>query len=241
MDKAPTKRIRPIANFRGDRVYETLKRNFIEGRTSLGQRLYESTVAAQCDASRTPVREALMRLKADGLIDRVGRAYAVREFTMEMVGQLYQAREALECRALEIALDGGRTLDLSGAEAAIGEMDRALAEGSSINFNYADIRFHREIAKLSGNEFLRNMLESIYDKVLMVRNYLFSQRPRQTTSLKEHQRILDAVQRGNSVIAVAEMQSHLRSVIQLMAEYEAQGPGARERSGDRIQAKAGAE
>jgi len=210
---------RPRAR-RSDAVYAALKAEILDGDLPLGVRLYEVTVAERFDASRTPVREALMRLQADGLIERQGRAYRLRSTPIDLVRQLFQAREALESLAIEQAIGRQSPEGIAELERLVDEMKVALDARDNKRFNRLDVDFHRTIARIAGNEFVSAMLGEIYDKVLMVRNYLFPERQRQIDADAEHRRILEAFRRGDAAIGVAEIRFHLRTAIAILEERQ---------------------
>lgn len=195
---------------RSEHVYQMLREDLIRGRISHGERIYESAVADRLDASRTPVREALQRLSADGLLERQGRAYLTPEITFDWVSDIYQVREALECKAIETLTNAKDRL--GQLDVYLDEMDAACLVQDIHRFNLADIGFHLQIAKISGNRILAGFLETILEKILFVRSTVFAQTSRLQEAVNEHRRIVDAIRRGQLTVATEEMRDHLRSV-----------------------------
>lgn len=86
-----------------DAVYETLHRQIVTGHYRPNQRLVETAIAAELGGSRTPVREALLRLTKDGLAVRTSQGLTVREFTLVEIREIYEVRAALEGFAARLA------------------------------------------------------------------------------------------------------------------------------------------
>ena len=87
-----------------DRVYDVLSREIVSGVRACGSGLAEEELARAFRVSRTPIREALRRLKASGLVEiRTNHGAVVRTLDAEEVRQIYEVREALESKAVELA------------------------------------------------------------------------------------------------------------------------------------------
>lgn len=195
---------------RAESVHRALREDILNLKIKPSDRIYESSIAEKLDASRTPVREALQKLQADGLLQRQGRAYIVPDVTVTFVENLYTVREALECKAIQLcALDRTR-LEVIGE--TIDAMEAAVRRADYRSFNVADITFHKQLAMAANNDLLDHLLETIWDRVLFVRSTAFQQIERLSESLTEHRRIVEALQKGNNALAEEEMRAHLRSV-----------------------------
>ncbi len=214
VNEVPEKAGESIALPRSEQVYRQLKADIMNARILPSERIYESVIVEQFDASRTPVREALQRLHSDGLLDRNGRAYVVPEITLQLVFDVYSAREALECKVLELLPQTG--VELAGISAHLDVMQDALTARDYEMFSRADMAFHLEIARECGNRFLEDLLSTVWDKVLLIRNIAFRQPARIEESLIEHRRIVAAIRRGHVPVAVEEMRAHLRSVPEIL-------------------------
>jgi DNA-binding GntR family transcriptional regulator len=199
---------------RSEAVFRALRDDIVNLRITSADKLFESTVAERYQASRTPVREALQRLAADGLLVRRGRAYVPPTIDYDFVDNLYSVREALECKAMELFI--ARHASLEETRAPMEAMARAIETSNHEAFNRADIDFHSALARGSGNRLLEELLTTIWERVIYVRNVAFRNPERLQITLEEHRRIVEALDRGNRVIAIEEMRAHLRSVPELL-------------------------
>lgn len=136
-----------------------------------GERLYETELAGRLRMSRVPLREALKILEAQGIVESTPhRGTRIALFGESKVDQICEARIALERIAIataapKFAADGGpaQSLDL-----IIGRMERAAQNLDWIEVSRADLDFHREICRLSGNEIVLTLWESLARHVFIV-------------------------------------------------------------------------
>lgn len=95
---------KPAASDRiAERVYSHLKAKITDGRIRPNEMLIEIEIADELGVSRSPTREALQRLVADGLVDLIRRRWIVHEFTEEEIVDIYHVRAALESHAAKLA------------------------------------------------------------------------------------------------------------------------------------------
>ncbi|WP_233838916.1 GntR family transcriptional regulator [Paraburkholderia sp. ZP32-5] len=207
--QATRMRRRPVVPRRSEGVFEQLKQSLLSARIKPGERLYESGIAEQFGASRTPVREALMRLQEERLLERDGRAYVVRQMSYDDLLQLYEARECLECQTCIKAIAYLQQEDIERLQERIDHMAKMIRRRNVDEFNRLDSEFHLDIARISRNQVLYEMLTGVHERVTMIRNLFARNLPRLISANEEHQRILDAMARRNPEIAVAEMRAHL--------------------------------
>jgi DNA-binding GntR family transcriptional regulator len=89
-----------------DRVYTRLMGAILEGTIAQGDRLIQETLAEELAVSRTPVREALLRLEAEGVLEKEGRkGFVVKVIDEKMIRSIYQAREAVEGYAAQVVAE----------------------------------------------------------------------------------------------------------------------------------------
>ena len=127
-------------------------------------RIVQEDLADMMGVSRTPVRDALLRLESEGVLVRVGRkGFHLRSFTFEEVEQLYRAREAVECYAfgrLSQQLNGD---DISRLKVTIEELERG-PRGYVMDYFNANRTIHREFVVQVKNPFLVEMFDSIWNR-----------------------------------------------------------------------------
>lgn len=201
---------------RSQTLLERLKEDIVSIQIKAGERLYERNVAERYKTSRTPAREALMRLLEDGLVHRQGRAYVVESLSMDLIEQLYDARECLETRAIAGVVAHMNRNNMATLQSSVAEMHATVASSDVYAFNRIDSQFHLHLARMSGNRFLYAQIASLHDRVRMIRNGYFLSKERQLSAHAEHIRILAALERGDVGVAQAEMRSHILRAIDLL-------------------------
>ena len=141
-----------------------LRSMIMAGRFKTGQRLPEIAVSEQLGISRTPLRQAMDRLVAEGLLDRISTGGCrVARFTKEDIADAIQIRGVIEGTAARMAAERGADPDLlAHAKAILSQIDTALSESGGIDFDAyvsANRAFHDIIAHLSGSALMIRELE----------------------------------------------------------------------------------
>jgi DNA-binding GntR family transcriptional regulator len=201
---------------RSEHAYAALKTRLLLGEFPIHRRLAEEKLAGLVGVSRTPVREALARLHAEGLIVRApdgGFMPAIPDVTL--VQHLYEVRAGLELQALRRPATHGTVHDRESL-AALREEWRALAGDVAATevdpgFVLLDESFHVTLAESAGNPALAEILQQVNERIRVVRmqDFLVPERIERTVS--EHLAIVDAVLDGRLVEAESQFTSHLDS------------------------------
>jgi DNA-binding GntR family transcriptional regulator len=182
---------------RSDRVYADVKRRLLQGEFALNVRLGEERIAALTGVSRTPVREALMRLHAEGLVRRApdgGYLPTVPDVTL--MRHLYEARIGIELQAMHRPARFDSTHDIELLEVLRDEW-RALCSDDPAepdpSFVMLDEAFHVTLVEAAGNPVLADLLRQINERIRIVRmqDFLTSERIEET--IVEHLGIVEAV------------------------------------------------
>ena len=194
------------------------------GEIPTGQRLAEEHIAEQLDVSRTPVREALVRLHADRLLKRFSDGgYYVAEVDLFDLRDLYELRLTLELRgitrALEVGIEHDRDalLELQEEWEAI-QSDQPEPDGSFIEL---DESFHLALLRSSGNLALAEMLETINVRIRPVRTYDFLTEDRIESSIGEHLGIVAALLAGDIPLAADRLREHIGASLDVVEERAA--------------------
>ncbi|MEM9433743.1 MAG: GntR family transcriptional regulator [Pseudomonadota bacterium] len=177
-----------------------------------GERLNESALSRDLGASRTPLREALNRLVAEGFVDfHAGRGFFCRALSDTHILHLYEARMAIECEAVRQAARRARPHQLDVIDAALDETADEYANCSEpTRLMELDEDFHTQLAALSGNRELLNLLSTIYDKIRFVRTAdLRRLQAAGRTTTQRHRDILNVVRTGDGDAAAAAMRAHI--------------------------------
>lgn len=199
-----------------DDVYAAIKKRILSALIVHGERLYETVVAEEFAASRTPVREALMRLLEEGLVERNGRAYTVRELSVDEFLDIYVVRQRLESLSVSLAAVKITEVQLQEMGDLVSAMDEAVRSSDKLQFNLLDSQFHMAIAECAGNHTLVDTLFKIHEKVRLVRNSMSEFVSRLPLANDEHELILKALSRREPLVAAAEMDAHIQSTIEYL-------------------------
>ena len=194
-----------------ERVYAYLREEIYAERLSAGTELQEVALSRELGVSRGPVREAIGRLAAEGLVTvRPRRGAVVRSLSPSEFLELYQVREALEAAAIRLAVpnlgsDGiARLSELTDAMAHYARDDRI------DEFFQANADFHEAIFVAAGNRKLREMYTQLLGQMGRYRTRSVALRGSLQQSVFEHRAVLEAVVNGNAEEAVRLMSAHIR-------------------------------
>jgi GntR family transcriptional regulator, rspAB operon transcriptional repressor len=203
-----------------DVAYESLRDDIIQWRLEPGTPLAEVELSARIGLSRTPVREALSRLIAEGLVSNAyGRTAVVTPVSREHIRKLFELREALDTQAARLA---ARRRDATVFEAlrrefldvSSGSAQSDIApdstDSSSSSYFLAD-RLDEAIDDAMDNPYLRNALKDIRGHLARVRRHAHSNPRRLDQATAEHLVIIDAILRQDEVLAVQATAVHLRN------------------------------
>jgi DNA-binding GntR family transcriptional regulator len=198
------------AGLRGDRAYSELKERLLGGDFRLNVRLAETKLAAALGVSRTPVREALLRLHAEGLLARSpDGGFEPKVPDVAATRWLYEVRAGLEVQALRRPATFGTTHDLGAVDALRTEWLELDDMDASPAFVLLDESFHVGLAETAGNPPLVDLLRQVNERIRTVRMQDFLSGDRVAQTAAEHVAITEAVLAGDIDAAVACFTDHL--------------------------------
>lgn len=203
-------------------VMTYLKDRLRRGELVPGQRLVEPDVMRETGASRAKVREALLRLSTEGMVElHEFRGAVVKRLTRGEVKQAYDMREMLEGLAARLTAASQLDKPARAELTAIGaEMDAAVASGSVERFVNANDRYHRFIVLHAGNAFLESFLERLRIPIFRLQFHMFYDTEVMRHSNADHQVITAAILAGDGRKAESAMRAHVRSGYATVAELE---------------------
>ncbi len=170
----------------------------------------EKSVATQLNVSRVPVREALHRLAADGLVTLRPRQGAfVSSLSPRQFLDAYRVREALEELAIKLALPNLTPADLDELGRLQQEMRRHAAADDAETFFAANRAFHALFVERSQNDYLKGIYYPLLDQMRRHISSSLGLRGGLDRSIDEHQAILDAVQAGDADEAARLLREHI--------------------------------
>lgn len=196
-----------------DRVYNALKQRILDGHYAQDTHLKEEALAEVLGASRTPVREALRRLNADGLVVFVqNQGVRVSSWGVSDIVQTYELRALLESKAAEQAATALTLRDLAKLRDLDQEMRRHWqASGKDAIDTIARLngRFHRTIVTAAGSDKLERMLASLVEIPLVLRTFNRYAETDIWRSMNHHSELIAAFEKRDGEWAAAVMKSHV--------------------------------
>ena len=195
------------------RVYTAVRGAIRDLRLKPGQLVLEREVAAALGLSRTPVREALVRLEAEHLVRLIPRrGFAVLPVDAEDMRRIYEVVEGLEGMAVLLAAERCGPDDLRRLEESIRRQEAALAADDLVAWTEADERFHQRLLDASGNPHLKRLHDPYTDHLHRVRLYTIRRRPKPARSTAEHRAVVEIIRTGSGRAARELHQSHWQRV-----------------------------
>ncbi|MAY85547.1 MAG: GntR family transcriptional regulator [Pseudooceanicola sp.] len=207
-----------------ERTYLRLKEMAANYEFKPDSRLNESELSKRLDTSRTPLREALNRLVAEGfLTSRAGQGFFCRPLVPGHIMELYEARAAIECEAARLAA-------LRADPAQIAELEQFLETSrpeyipgtSPVELVRLDEEFHVRLTRLAGNAEMVRMLENMNARIHYVRlidlKSLCEHSGADTVTTDPHRRILDAIKARDPEAARREMAKHIERRLEAITD-----------------------
>ena len=221
-DQSATPSIRTLA----ERVFHQLQGAIVRGELVPGSKITEPGLAATYGISRGPLREAMRRLEAHRLIERVPHVGArVVKLTMPELLELFDVREALESMAARLAAIHMTPEEIAGLRdvLAVHEGQDDLQRGEAYYQREGDLDFHYRIVKGSHNRMLINLLcDDLYYLVRLYRTQFSASGAPPHKAFVEHHRIVDAIEAGDAELAELLMRRHVAASRANVAERYAE-------------------
>lgn len=201
-------------------AYEKLKKLLLDGTMPAGAQMLEQEAAERLNMSRTPVREAMVRLRQEGMVEiRPRHGMRVLPISAADMAEIYEVLTALEGAAAEaVARRGVPARQLSLLRGAVRDMDRALERDDLAAWAEADERFHSHLVELSGNQRLIQMVAQLWDQAHRARMLTLRLRPRPTNSNREHEALVEAMAAGKPELARQIHEGHRRRAGTMLIE-----------------------
>jgi DNA-binding GntR family transcriptional regulator len=216
-------------NLLKDVIAEEIRGRIISGRLQPGEQLSDKVLAVELNASRTPVREALLKLQNEGLVEvRPQRGTYVFDANPADIEEVCVARGLFEADAIRLAM----TRDPDQVIAALGRIVShaalAVERNDLATFEAMDTAFHETLVELAGNRYLVDSYARISGKVRALRHKLPEAPSRMVNALNQHRRIVDLIAVGQVEEAARSIADHVSKVQQMLIErYSAPADAAR--------------
>ncbi|MGR3780257.1 MAG: GntR family transcriptional regulator [Albimonas sp.] len=198
-----------------ERAYETIRSAILSGELPAGTHLREEPLARMTGTSRTPVREALHRLTAEGLALAQNRHRYVADFSFHEVAVIFELRARLESYAATLAATRITPAELDRMKGIVEAIDRlgdALGEGEPERFFELNAGFHEVIIAATRSSQLRALTAQAFALPLVtIKRFVCEQEINVRRSNAQHRDIVTALERRDAEWASAAMMSHIIS------------------------------
>jgi DNA-binding GntR family transcriptional regulator len=222
----------PISRNASAAASEVIREAIIEGRLAPGQRLKEEELARELGISRTPVREALLILESEGLVESVPkRGASVRSYALDDLDDMYQLRALLEGYAAHRAATRISPEAVGLLEQSCARFDRLRAEDDLLDLVKENLFFHNVILEAAASDRLTQMVRKVIEIPLVYKSYFWYSPQQKLISEHYHRQLTLALGGGDADRAELIMKEHVLEardflLAQLRVEGRAGAEGA---------------
>lgn len=209
-------------------VAERLRQRIFAHELPPGTRIDEQVLAVDYGISRTPLREALKVLAAEGLVTlKPRRGCFVTEISDQDLDDIFPLMAMLEGRGALEATRRAQPEQIAKLEAIHRQLERFAASNQIERFFVANQEFHARIQEMSGNRWLQQVIQDLRKVLKLTRLFSLSIDGRLQQSLIEHAAILEAIKAGDATLAQSMMHDHILSGRQALARNPTQRESSR--------------
>lgn len=202
---------RSVTASTADSVHATLREAIVSGVMRPGDRLSEEPLAEQLGVSRTPVREAVLRLETEQLVVRIPRrGLVVRGIESHEMTEIYMMRVAIDGLAANLAAQKATPVGVAKLRWLNTQMKQAAETGGVDLISECNIAFHEAVCEIAGNRMLAGFVDQVHGWVRRCEPNPFAHAGRGREGAGEHDRIVDAIEAGDGARAEALTRDHMR-------------------------------
>ena len=196
------------------KIYQVLKKEIVKGFLKPGAKLSENRLAREMHVSRTPIREAMRKLVAEGLVKTSpNKKMTVSEVSLTDMKEVLQVRGALEGLAASIAAKRITSQEIDTLEKIVIQMSLYTTKEHLSSYCEVDDQFHDLILSICGNKWIIKVRENLSNFIYRYRVMSLSVPERLKCSLEEHQAIMESLKKRNSEEANKLSQIHMENTI----------------------------
>jgi DNA-binding GntR family transcriptional regulator len=201
---------------RGD-CYQQLRNEIVSGRFHPNERLIEADLARRLSAGRSAIRAAFVRLDQEGLVVlEPNRGARVRLVSDREALEIEEVRVVLEQLIVRHAAQRASAVDLRDLRRSIDEMRRRLDEGNPMGYSELNAEFHQRIWRIADHETAARLLANLKSQSLRFQYRTILRPGRTEQSLREHERILEALAARDPNGSEDAMREHLSGVVETL-------------------------
>jgi DNA-binding GntR family transcriptional regulator len=191
-------------------VYRLLRHEIMSLARKPGEPIVEKDIAVAQGLSRTPVREALLRLTSEGLVDTIAKSGTfVARIPVTALPEAIVVRKALEQVTVRAAAGRARRSDVAMLRMTLEQQREAEAAGNRLAFHQADEAFHAAVATIAGYPGIWTLIQSVKTQIDRYRLLTLPQPGRMARVIKEHAAVAAAIERHDAERAAAAIELHL--------------------------------
>jgi DNA-binding GntR family transcriptional regulator len=201
-----------------DEVYDQIVDAIARLDIAPNDRLVQEKLAKQLDISRTPVREALMRLEQEGVLE-VSRRGGFRLHLIDdhEVRELYQARSAIEAQAARVLAEKPDADVISALRETITKEENIRVSTARAYFE-ANRNIHRRFVELTDNRYLLELFEMIWGKAMVFQLFATIENVDLSKSLGDHMTLVDVIETGDRGAALEVFHAHIQAGLDLQLQ-----------------------
>jgi DNA-binding GntR family transcriptional regulator len=202
-------------------AYDRIKGLMIAGELDFDSIYSTNQFAEILGVSRTPVREALLQLSAEGLLTSMqGRGFKIKKFSENRIKEFFETRQMIESYIIEQLVDSSIELNLSELDEIMIQMKNCADKDDIYGFLETDKAFHMNLIRRYGNRFLTSIMENIRDLIAIFGQKALASPGRIHEVIKEHQEIIQALKQKNKQEAAESMKYHLAATEKSLVENQ---------------------
>ncbi len=202
---------KPLRRSLADDVRDHIRDGIAEGRYLPGERLREGAIAEVLEVSRTPIREAMRILEAEGLIViEPWKGITVATLSRRQVSDFYAYRELIEGLAAEMAARVITDDDIERLDVCLLRLEEGREQTGS-ELGSGNEQFHQMIFDISGNRFLKKSEEVINTAKILIWKPVYRNDERWEYAQREHRKLFDALRARDPIAAKAVAREHVRN------------------------------
>jgi DNA-binding GntR family transcriptional regulator len=196
-------------------VYRALRHGIVHGKLAPGERLRSDALANELRVSRTPVREALRMLEAEGLVEHAGPRLVVRALSEQDLTELFYVREALEGMAARLAAENATPSEITEMRELLDDMEAVRGRGALPALRQLTGEFQLLVSRASHNNRLLQALTALLDNVRKIQTSTLFGEGRPAQALQEHRDLLAAIAAHDGDRAEMLARAHRRKTLEL--------------------------
>ncbi|HBQ64909.1 MAG TPA: hypothetical protein DD727_08355 [Clostridiales bacterium] len=193
-----------------ENAYNEILKMIISKSLYKGEKISETALVEKLNISRTPIRQALLRLSKEGLVEVKTKCYTkIADYSSEYIMQFGIVRVWLDIMSVKLAILNGSNAEFEVLEEICSQYEKAIEEKNIEEKNRLDCIFHKEITKIAKNEILMQFQDEMYQKVMFIMAYSDYDARDKMRSLNQHRKILKALKDRDPEEAVSHIKKHL--------------------------------